>query len=259
MVLTGGLIAAVLIFTRISAIFSMLPVFGATNVPMQVRIGLMMVMTIVIYPIVGVGAVASIHTFWDFAYHIGIETLIGLSISLAMNTVYNAIYLAGTIIDMEIGFSMVSVMSATDESEIPVTANFYYLLAMIVFLATDCHHQIIEGIWLCFKNVPIASGVLHLQIVDLMNVIIVQSFVIGVKIAAPFILTLLIADIIMGLLSKAMPGFNIFMVGMPIKILVGLILIFLLIPYTIGIVKFLNDLMIQYMKEIIGFYHGSGI
>lgn len=258
MILTDSLIVAILIFTRISAIFSLIPLFGASNIPVQVRIALVMVLTVLIYPVSGITDVASILTLWDLFYHILIETGIGLSISIAMAIVYNAIYLAGMVIDTSIGFSMINVISATDETEMPLTANLFYLIAMMVFLVTDSHHRILEAVWHCFKTIPLAQGILNLGAVDIFNVIFVQSFIIGIKIAAPFILTILISDAIMGLLSKAMPGFNVFMVGMPVKVMIGFYMFYLLIPYITRIIAYLNELMIQYAYDLIDLYQRSG-
>lgn len=254
MVLTDGLIVAILIFTRVAAIFSLQPLFGAANIPMQVRIALIMLLTILIYPVAGVGNVATIDTLFDLGFYMIMETLVGLSISIAMAIVYNALYLAGTVVDTSIGFSMVNVMSATDEAEIPLTANYYYLLAMMVFLVTNAHHGVLEAVWQSFKILPVAKGVLSLGVLDILNLIFIQSFVIGIKIAAPFLLTILVADLIMGLLSKAMPGFNVFMVGMPVKILLGFFLFYIMTPYMVGIFKYLNDLMIQYANDVIHLY-----
>lgn len=258
MILTDSLIVAILIFTRITAIFSLIPFLGAANIPVQVRIALVALLTILIYPVAGITNTASIVSLLDLLFHILIETAIGLSISIAMAIVYNAIYLAGTVIDTGIGFSMVNVISATDETEMPLTANLFYLMGMMVFLATNAYHKVLEAVWHCFKTIPLAQGVVNLGAVDIFNIIFVQSFVIGIKIAAPFLLTILVADVIMGLLSKAMPGFNVFMVGMPVKILIGFYMFYLLIPYIIKIIAYLNELMIQYAYDLINLYQRSG-
>lgn len=259
MILTDSLIVAILIFTRIGAIFSLIPLFGAANVPVQFRVALVMLLTVLVYPVALITGAAGILTLWDLFFHILIETAIGLSVSIAMAIVYNAIYLAGMVIDTSIGFSMVNVISARDETEMPLTANLFYLMAMMVFLVTDAHHRVIEAVWHCFTVIPLAQGILNLGAVDIFNVIFVQSFVIGIKIAAPFLLTIMIADVIMGLLSKAMPGFNVFMVGMPTKILIGFSLFYIMIPYIIRIIAYLNELMIQYAYEIIDLYQRSGL
>lgn len=259
MILTDSLIVAILIFTRISAIFSLMPLFGAANIPMQVRIVLIMLLTGLVYPVASIADPASIVSLWELSFHILMETLIGLSISIAMAIVYNAIYLAGMVIDTNIGFSMINVISATDETEMPLTANFFYLMAIMIFLVTNAHHRVLEAVWQCFKTVPLAQGVVHLGVIDIFNLIFVQSFIIGIKIAAPFLLTILIADVILGLLSKAMPGFNVFMVGMPLKIMVGFTLFYLLIPYISRILAFINELTIEYFYDVIEIYQRSGI
>lgn len=259
MILTDSLILAILIFTRIAAMFSLIPFFGAANTPMQVRVAFVMMLTVLVYPLSSIMNPAEITTLMSLFYHILIEIGFGLSVSIAVAIVYNAIYLAGMVIDTGIGFSMVNVISATDENEIPLTANLFYLMAMMIFLATDSHHRILEAVWYCFKVVPLAGNVIDLGVIDIFNIIFVQSFIIALKIAAPFLMTILVADIIMGLLSKAMPGFNVFMVGMPVKILIGFLLFYILIPYISRIIAFMNQLIVQYAYDVIELYHRSGI
>lgn len=257
MILTDSLILAILIFTRIASIFALIPFFGAANIPVQVRIAFIMMLTVLLYPLSAMMDAAGIQTFLDLGFHIVMETCIGLSVSIAVAIVYNAIYLAGVVIDTGIGFSMINVISATDETEMPLTANLFYLIAMLVFFITDSHHRLLEALWQCFRTVPLGMGLVNLGVIDIFNIIFVQSFVIGIKIAAPFLLTILIADVIMGLLSKAMPGFNVFMVGMPVKILIGFVLFYILMPYLIRITAYLNELTIQYANDVIQLYQRS--
>jgi flagellar biosynthetic protein FliR len=236
-----------------------MPLFGASNIPMQVRIVLIMLLTGLIYPVASVFDPAGILSLWDLSFHILMETLIGLSISIAMAIVYNAIYLAGMVVDTNIGFSMVNVISATDETEIPLTANLFYIMAIMLFLISNAHHRVLEAIWQCFKVIPLGQGFLNLGIIDIFNMIFVQSFIIGIKISAPFLLTILVADVILGLLSKAMPGFNVFMVGMPAKILIGFSMLYIMIPYISRILVFINELTIEYFYDVIEIYQRSGI
>jgi len=255
MILTNGLLELILIFARIGGMFSMVPIFGAKNLPGYVKAGFILFLSITLFPLVEPVIEFEIATMLELGYNIVIEILIGLSLGLVITLMMNAIYLSGLLIDRNIGFAMVSVISAQDEGQIPVTANFFYLMIMIVFLITYSHHRVIEAVYYSLRVIPIGGGVVSIETAGAFVNILIMSFVIGFKIAAPFILTIFIANVILGLLSKAMPGLNVFMVGMPIKILIGLAMFVLLVPYYFEIFKNLIELIFSQIDGLINLYY----
>lgn len=254
MLLTSGLIELILIFTRVAGMFAMVPIFGAKNSPTYFKIGLIMFLSVILFPLVEPVANFQVNTMLELGYHMVIETLIGLSFGLIITLMMNAIYVAGLLVDRNIGFAMVNVISAQDEAQIPVSANFYYLMITLIFIITYAHHRVIKAVYHSLQVIPIGGGVLDSGTAGAFLNSLSVSFVIGFKIAAPFILTILIVNIILGLLSKAMPGLNVFMVGMPIKVLVGLGIFLILIPYYIEIFKNLIDLTFDHLKMLMDLY-----
>lgn len=254
MLLTTGLLELILIFTRIAGMFAMVPIFGAQNTPAYFKIGFIMFLSAVLFPLVQPTAGFQINTLMELGYHMVIETLIGLSFGLVITLMMNAIYLAGLLVDRNIGFAMVSVISAQDEAQIPVSANFYYIMITLIFIITYAHHRVIRAVYHSLQVIPIGGGVLDTGTAGVFVNSISVSFVIGYKIAAPFILTILVVNIILGLLSKAMPGLNVFMVGMPIKVLVGLGIFVILTPYYIEFFKNLVDLTFDHLKAVMDLY-----
>lgn len=246
----AGYLATILIFFRIGGVFLPVPIFSSNNIPTQVKIGLILLLSLIVVPItVDQFNPAVIESFPTLMYYCLSEFVIGLSYGLISSVFMNAVYLAGAIIDLNIGLSIISVISPQDEQEIPVSANLLYLLGIMIFLVTDMHHVLIKGIMDSFKILPVGTGIFDFTGAYQFNDYISTSLTIGFQLSAPFIFTMLMLDIILGLLSKAMPSMNIFVLGMPLKILTGLVLYLILMPYYANQMGYLFEDMFQMMNN----------
>lgn len=254
MISIGYIVLLGLIFTRISGLFILLPVFSSRNVTTMVKVGILFFISIAVAPVVALKSDIQIMSFLELAYHLFVEFTIGLSFGMVMVILLSSIYLAGSIVDRNMGFSMVNVISPLDESNMPVSANIYYLFAMLIYLFTDGHHIMIRGIVESMQLIPIGGGLLNpliaMDFVELLS----QAFVIGVRLSAPFIITTMVANIILGMLSKAMPGMNVFMIGMPFKIFVGLTLFSLIIPVYYNSFIEMYKMIYNYLFDMIRNY-----
>lgn len=254
MVNIGYLILLGLVFARISGLFLLLPVFSSRNVTAKVKVGLLFFITIAVAPVVSLTTTFQINSFLELAYHLLVELTIGLTFGMIMVIMLSSIYLAGSIVDRNMGFSMVNVINPLDQSNMPVSANIYYLFAMLIYLTTDGHHIMIRGIVESMQTIPIGGGILNPFIVMDFVELLSQAFVIGLRIAAPFVITTLIANIILGMLSKAMPGMNVFVIGMPFKIFIGLTLFSLIMPVYYNSFIELYNMTYNYLFDFIRNY-----
>ncbi|HEX2947125.1 MAG TPA: flagellar biosynthetic protein FliR, partial [Clostridia bacterium] len=135
---------------------------------------------------------------------------------------YNAIYIAGEIIDMQVGFGIVNVMDPMSNIQVPVTANVYFIISMLVFLSINGHHMLIKALFDSFTTLPVGTAKFNPGITDTFVGLFSSVFSTGFKIAAPIVATILIADIVLGTISRMVPQMNIFVIGMPLKIIVGI-------------------------------------
>ena len=246
------LLVTILVFIRISAMFSVIPIFGAKNTPVITKIGLVLFLALILVPIQLPLFDIEIVNFMEFARYIVTEALIGFSMGLITLIMLNVFYLAGSLIDRNIGFAMVSVIGAQDESQLPVSSNFYYILAMMIFIITNVHHLLIRAVVDSYVAFPIGSNpIIGLIVYDFVEVLSF-SFVIGFKVASPFILIILIANVLLGLLSKAMPGMNVFMIGMPLKIVIGLFIFLLVLPLNAEMFIYVFEEMMKYIYKLLG-------
>lgn len=235
----------VLILARLSMVFVFMPVFSTQGIPTQIKVIFIGLLSFAFLSS-GIYDAGLIPTgSMDILISILFEMINGMTIGFAIVAIMNGVYIAGHMIDMNMGFSMVNVMSATDEDSLPVTANFYYILVLIMFLAINAHHMLIDAIALSLNKVPLGSLGFNLMHVKSYTELVVLTFEIGFRLCMPVLITVLVSDIVLGLLSKAMPGMNIFVVGMPFKILIGLFTLVLVFPAMkdalIDILEILGD------------------
>lgn len=240
-----------LVFGRISGIFLLTPIFGSRNVPLPLKFGISGFLTLVAIPIVSYSDNFNIINIYQLAYFVLLEFFIGLICGFISMLILNSIYIAGVMVDRNIGFSIVSVLSPQDESQIPITANIYYVTALLVFLAADLHHTVIEAILYSFKVIPIGYQNINLLFIDKVTEILRISFVIGFKMSAPIIITIFVSNVLLGILSRAMPQMNVFMVGMPLKVFIGLITFYIVFPLYLGVFNNIFSIMFDYIKEFL--------
>ena len=157
----------------------------------------------------------------------------------------------GQIIDMKIGFGMANVIDPQNRVQIPLLGNFYYIFSFIIFLGINGHHRIILALRDSYSYITINSFNYTESTKTLIIDILAKSFEIGLKLSLPIVVVIFLADIILGILSKTIPQLNVFVVGMPFKILIGLVLILVGIPIFFNSIDGILDLIINYIYKFI--------
>lgn len=223
-----------LIFTRISGIFSTAPVFGSRNVSVYIKAGLSLMLTFILFPLVFNSAAVLPENFFGYIFLVIGEFLVGLIFGFASSLVFSGVQMAGQILDMQIGFGIVNVFDPQSGQQIPLVGNFKYILAVLIFLVTNSHHLLLAALFGSFKLIPVTGVVFQAEsLADLMVNMVAGTFVIALKISLPVLVALLLTDIALGILARTMPQMNIFIVGIPGKILVGLFVLSLGLPIYI--------------------------
>jgi flagellar biosynthetic protein FliR len=167
---------------------------------------------------------------------------------------YNAIYIAGEIIDMQVGFGIVNVMDPMSNIQVPVTANVYFIISMLIFLLINGHQMLIKTLFDSFTSLPLGMAQFNAEMTENCVSLFSSVFATGFRIAAPIVATILIADIVLGTISKMVPQMNIFVVGMPLKIMVGVLVLVITIPMFVTVMesvfKLMNGSVVNYVKEL---------
>ncbi len=222
-----------LIFVRITGIFIMAPVFGSKNVNKYIKAGLALIITYILFPLTFNSAVIIPEHFLPYLFIVLGELIVGLIIGFVSSLVFSAIQMSGQLLDMQIGFGVINIIDPQSGGQVPLIGNFKYILALIIFLATNGHHVLLSALFASFKLIPVTGVIVHTTLTEFIVNMVSGTFVIALKISMPILITIIITDIALGILARTMPQMNIFVVGVPGKILVGLFVLSLALPFYI--------------------------
>ncbi len=223
-----------LMLTRVTGLFILAPFFGSLNIPQTIRVGAAVAFSFAIFPVVdGLGAVPVPETVLGFAIAVVRELFIGWLIGFVAFISFAAINMAGKMMDMQVGFSIVNVMDPTSGQQIPLIGSFLYNLGLIVFVVTNGHHALISALVGSFRSVPLVMASPDSAIVELIARFSVGIFVTGVQISIPVTFAILMTNVGLGILARTMPQLNIFVVGVPMHIIIGLGVLSIVIPFYV--------------------------
>ncbi|MDF2635338.1 MAG: flagellar biosynthetic protein FliR [Pelosinus sp.] len=243
-----------LIFVRITGIFTMTPVFGSKNIPVSIKAGLALIITYILFPIVFNDTVIIPEHFLPFIFMVIGELIVGLTIGFVSSLVFSAIQMSGQLLDMQIGFGVINIIDPQSGSQVPLVGNFKYMLALIVFLATNGHHVLLSALFTSFKLIPVTGVIFHTALATFMVDMVGGTFVIAMKISLPIIISLIITDVALGILARTMPQMNIFVVGVPGKIIVGLFVLSLALPFYIIFLEMAFNGMYKDVFRLLSFF-----
>jgi len=165
------------------------------------------------------------------------------------------------------------VLDPVSNMQVPVTSNFYFMICMLAFITVNAHHSIIRAIYNSYALIPMggvavvqgagAAGLGAEEVVSGVSAALMERvmrlfadvFAVGFQVAAPIIFMVFLADVALGIISKAMPQINVFMVGLPLKILVGLVIVIVSMP---AVLMFLGNLFSNIEGETLGFMQDFG-
>ncbi|WP_110953257.1 flagellar biosynthetic protein FliR [Anaerosinus massiliensis] len=223
-----------LVLTRISGIFIISPFLGSANIPGVIRISASVAISFVLFPLVSLqNGMVIPETLIGYIIVICTELFIGWMIGFIASLVFHGIRMAGQILDMQVGFAMVNVLDPTTGQQIPLIGSFKYNLAIIIFLVTNSHHLLLTGLFDSFQLVPILSNPFAPSITKLVIDMVAATFTIAIKISLPVLVAIILTDVALGILARTMPQMNIFVVGIPAKIFIGLFVLAFALPFYI--------------------------
>ena len=216
---------AVLIITRISMIFFIVPFFGNVNIPVRIKIALSFFLSLIIMNSVDYSAV-SYQGMLGYSILIAQEAVTGLLIGIGSGFTLYILNFSGHMLDMEIGFSMAMEMDPTTQVQTTISATFLTAVFMLMFIASDMHYFLIDAVVDSYKVIPIGEGIVSPNLYKIFVQYVIDYFVIGFRIILPVFACILVINVILGILARIAPQMNMFVFGMQLKVFAGLSLIF---------------------------------
>jgi len=215
-----------LIFVRITSFFISAPIFSMKGVPAPFKIGLGFFIALVSYFTLAEEVQIALDT--TFMLLIMKEVVIGLSLGFVASIILYTVQVAGAFIDFQMGFAIANVMDPQTGAQVPILGNFKYILALFFLLTVNGHHLLIDGVIRSYQIVPVSTVFVPIGsagVAEFITSLFVQMFMSAFQIAAPIVGSLFLVDVALGFLARTVPQLNVFVVGLPLKILVGFILI----------------------------------
>lgn len=232
-----------LILVRMTGLFFITPIFSRRNIPNTIKIGLSLFCAIILVNIIQVDLLNL--SYFDLFLFIVRELLVGLIMGFISYLFFSSLYIAGQVIDMQIGFGMVNVLDPQSNTQVPIIGNLYYIIALFIFMIIDGHHWLLDALVRSYEYIPIGYFEFSDQFISQLIRIISQVFIIGFKISGPILAAIFLVDVLLGIFAKTIPQMNVFIVGMPLKILVGIAIIIITLPLFFSTLQYIFSNMYE--------------
>jgi len=225
-----------LIFLRISSYFVATKIFFPSGTPIMFKTGFSMILSYGIISGVDHNTVLAIDSNYMIAFYIISEVLTGLILGYITNLVFQAAKLAGSWIDIHAGFSMVTILDPATQTSTTLMGNLFYFVSLVFFFMINGQELIVKSIYESISIVPLGHTIVYQETVMGAAETIVDFFVLGVKIALPIVLIIVMTDICLGLITRTVPTIPIMIFGMPIKNILGFITFLIIMPTMLKII-----------------------
>lgn len=219
------ILTAALAFLRIGGILFALPFFGDTTVPLQVRIMIVIAVSIGLYPVVTQN--------WGTTFNgeaiptamiVIRELFIGLTIGYIAKLMFEGIILAANMVGYQMGFGTASVFVADASAPLSAFTVFHRLIALLIFLSLNLHHTFVMAIIDSFKFIPAGAASMHSNLATMVIDLTQSIFSVAAQMSAPIIVALMFTMAALGLIARTVPQMNVFTMSFPLSFFIGMII-----------------------------------
>lgn len=231
---------ALLVGARVAGVMTTAPIFGARFVPGSVRAALTLFLGLFLMPLTRAPAAVESGLI-PYVFSLAKELALGLAMGYTANLLFVSLELAGQFLDTEMGFGIINVIDPLFGLPVPLIGNLQYLVGLLVFLGIDGHHLVIAALGRSFQVLPPGGWYFTGNLVGFLVDLVGEVFVVAVQLALPVAGGLFLTTVALGLLSRAVPQMNVFVVGLPLKIIVGFVLLAITLPLYLYVLQVLLE------------------
>ena len=235
-----------LVLIRITSFVIGAPFFGYQTIPMKIRLSIGMILSLVAFQTV---PVVELHYVGVLGFSVLVlkEMMVGLILGFMCNMCTYIISFAGQLMDMEMGLYMASTFDPLTNIQVSISGNMYLYLVMLMLLISNLHYKIVQAILDTFTYFNVGQAVFDGNLQETAIEFIANFFLVGFRIVLPIFACMLVINVVLGVLSRAIPQMNMFVVGIQIKVLVGIVLLLIIVPTVPTITNF----VVETMQEIV--------
>ena len=240
-----------LILLRVSAVLIAAPIFGHRSFLSPGKIGLAFMVTLIVFPIVAERGFEVPEGIFTYVFMMISEVIMGLILGFIVLLVFVGIQFAGQLAGLQMGFGIVNVIDPQSSNQISILGQFLNILAILILLSLNGHHVILNGLLHSFDVVPLGGVTLPEAVMVKLIALCAQIFVVAVKISAPILVALFLVSVAMGILARTVPQMNVFIVGFPLQIGVGMTALSLSLPLFYLVMERVIDVLERDLVTVI--------
>ncbi|MGE7649516.1 flagellar biosynthetic protein FliR [Peribacillus frigoritolerans] len=242
--------AFLLIVVRVTTFFVAMPIFSYRSIPVQHRVGLGISLAWIMYYTIDAPVLEL-----DVTYYLLImkEALVGLFIGFTAYMILSAVQVAGGLIDFQMGFSIANVIDPQTGAQSPLMGQYLYTVALIFLLSTNGHHMLLDGIFYSYQFIPIDQLFVPFgdhALIEYLAKAFSKAFMIAFQMSIPVVGSIFLVDVTLGILARTVPQLNVFVVGIPVKIIAGLAVIILVMGMMLTVVTRLFNFLLLAMRHL---------
>jgi flagellar biosynthetic protein FliR len=218
-----------LLLIRPGMVVMLAPGLGGRQIPVMAKIGLTVLLALGLLPAVDVpGSVADTGLVMVVLH----EVAVGLALAFALQALVAAAEFAGHLSSYQIGFSYGATIDPTSGVRNTLLVSLYGMLATLAFFAVNGHHALLRALSQSYAGLPIGAGQVSESLVAAVRDLFALVFVVGLRLAAPVLIVLVIVELAIGLISRSAPSLSFIVIGYPLRTILGLVVVAALI-YTV--------------------------
>jgi len=240
-----------LLFLRVSGLLIGSPIFGRKNVPNMIKIAFCFTLTAVFFTALPAPAV---YPAWTSVIEYTLlclrELLFGLAMGFVMTAMFTLTLTAGSMMDIQIGFSIASIYDIQNNTQSSVTGTLFDIMLTILFFGMDGHLRIIDILYDTIQTIPVGTAMLSPDILWTAAKVMSTSFTLSVMLAMPVVAAGVMLELALGAVIRTVPQMNMFVIGIPLKILVGLVVLAGTFSLFIGMSKEITAQMFGFIDTM---------
>lgn len=245
-----NIVGFIMVVTRLSGMIASAPLFSTYPIPPQVKAWLVALVAFIMYPLVSANSNFVVPTSMpEMTLFLLKEFGVGFLIGFLANFMFAGVQIGGHMLSQQVGLQMSSMLDPATQSQVPILGEFYLMVTAMIFLALDAHQWLFAAVYQSFIKIPPGLDILFTPIiVQQVLHLSSQMFVIALGLVLPIFCVLFVMEVLLGVLAKMIPQMNIFMVALPIKIMVGLVL---MIMFLSPMATYITTIIQNYMADLI--------
>jgi len=234
-----------LVFARVGAMVMLMPGFGESNIPVRIKLGIALLLTLIILPLHRAAYQVDLNSMSSLGVLMVHEIVIGIVLGATARVTLSALAVAGSVIAQQLGLGFVTSVDPTQGQQGLLIGNFLTILGMTLLFATDSHHLVIAALNESYRIFSPGELMPSGDVAALATRAFSTAFKIGMQLSAPFLVFGIVFNIGLGVLARLMPAMQVYFVGVPLSIMVG----FLIFAFV------LTGMMGTYLNYFTGVMH----